>query len=346
MPGMRTSGLEYDLPAELIAQQPIPQRRASRMLVVSRDGQQWSDRLFADLPAMLSPTDVLVINNTKVVPAKFFLRRQTGGRIEGLWQRATDAGTWEVLLRSAGRLKIGEVLSIESRGPTYIATVIHKSARGNYRLSIEPAANAVDILNDVGRTPLPPYIKRTAAPDQDLDSTRYQTVYAAAAGAVAAPTAGLHFDRSMLDTLREMGITVLEVTLHVGLGTFAPIEVDDLKDHTMHSEHYEVSLETWDVLCQARRRGRRIVAVGTTSARVLETVAGSSVLAGQTKLFIYPPGAFAMVSALLTNFHLPRSTLLAMIYAFGGTDLMRRAYTHAVGQRYRFFSYGDAMLIE
>ncbi|MCG3139068.1 MAG: S-adenosylmethionine:tRNA ribosyltransferase-isomerase [Phycisphaerae bacterium] len=342
---MRLSELDYHLPDELIAQQPAAERTASRLLVVRRADGSLRDQQFTDLPQLLQPGDLLVVNNTQVVPARFMLRRTTGGLIEGLWLANTEAGHWQVLLRGAGRLPLGEVLEFEHPGSRWRAILQSRAERGHHTLQIEPHEPAEQVLAVVGQPPLPPYIKRATGEAGD-DRQRYQTVYAQVAGAVAAPTAGLHFDEILLQQLQQMGIELATVTLHVGLGTFQPVEVDDLANHVMHAEQYEIEAEVWQKIETARRERRRIVAVGTTTVRTLESAARSGNLHGWTRLLIYPPCEFQMTDALITNFHLPRSTLLAMIYAFGGTPLLRRAYQHAIAQRYRFFSYGDAMLIE
>ncbi len=343
---MRVDELDYELPAELIAHNPAQPRRTSRLLRVDRAHQSWSDRRFENFPDLLRADDLLVLNNTRVLPAKFYLLRKTGGRIEGLWCACDDDGTWQVLLRGASRLQIGEVLEFEGRPETYEVVVADRGERGAYRLTVRPESDPAAVLAEVGQTPLPHYIQRKEPHDEMIDRERYQTVYAREPGAVAAPTAGLHFDAALLDALRAKGVGVVELTLHVGPGTFQPIESDRTEDHTMHAERYVVGQNAWDAIQQAKSSGRRIVSVGTTSARVLETVAQTGRLSGETDIFIYAPYSFAMVDVLLTNFHLPRSTLLAMIYAFGGTDLMRRVYAHGIEQRYRFYSYGDAMLIE
>ncbi len=343
---MHTDELDYELPAELIAQYPTREPGCSRLLVVDRTQQRWRDRQFVELPGLLKSDDVLVINNTRVLPAKFFLRRPTGGRIEALWVDLDDAGNWNVLLRGASRLKTGEVLRFEGATDRYEVIVLSKGQRGAYCLKVSPIAAPQTVLDEVGLMPLPHYIKREDGQDERIDRDRYQTVYAKQSGAIAAPTAGLHFNEFMLDQVRQRGIEIVQLTLHIGLGTFQPIEVASLEDHLMHSEHYQVQPEVWEAIRKAKSSGQRIVAVGTTSTRVLETIARTDQLSGKTNIFIYPPYSFDMTDTLITNFHLPRSTLLAMIYAFGGTELMRRAYAHAITHAYRFYSYGDAMLIE
>lgn len=342
---MRLQDLEYLLPEHLIAQQPCKQRTDSRLLVVQRDTRTLSDQRFSDLPTLLDPHSVVVINNTRVLPAKFFLRRESGGLIEGLWLSADSDGIWQVLLRGGGRLRAHEVLRFEVSDSAHSVTVVERRGGGAFRLRVDPPAVAEEILERVGVMPLPHYIRRQGRELEPQDRQRYQTVFATQIGAIAAPTAGLHFDQSLMQSLRDVGIQLVEVTLHVGAGTFRPIEAQQLGDHTMHSESYSVSEDAWQVITRAAGDGRDIVAVGTTTTRVLETVVTTQRLMGETDLFIYPPYSFRLVNALITNFHLPRSSLLAMIYAFGTTELMREAYQHAVAQQYRFFSYGDAMLI-
>jgi len=338
--------LDYDLPQSLIAQRPRACRSASRLLAVNRERHYWEEHAFSELANLLDSDDLLVLNNTRVLPARFFLKRETGGRIEGLWLDTLSGGDWHVVLRGGSRLRIGEVVRFDQRATQYEVTVLEKGERGLFRLGIDPASDHQVILQDVGHAPLPPYIKRSSTSDGTEDIERYQTVFARHAGAVAAPTAGLHFDDELLGCLESKGVQCAEVTLHVGLGTFQPLGVEDLAEHVMHEERYHVEEDQWELIRQARSAGRRIVAVGTTSARTLEAIARTDQISGRTDLFIYPPYIFSMVDALNTNFHLPRSTFLAMIYAFCGTSFMRSVYQHAIDQRYRFFSYGDAMLIE
>ncbi len=338
---MRTSDLDYHLPAELIAQQPSAERGASRLLLIDRSPPRFEDRQFSDLPRFLRPDDVLVVNNTRVLPARFTLRRASGGRIEGLWLQCDPSGHWEVLLRGAARVRIGETLAFEGQ-EQITAILLHRGPRGAHTLRVAPDPDPQRVLERVGTLPLPHYIRR--APTAE-DENRYQTVYARAAGAVAAPTAGLHFDDGMIERLCRSGVTLVEVTLHTGPGTFQPVETETLEAHGMHRERYQVAPAAWDLIAEARRAGRRFVAVGTTSVRALESICRSQALEGWTDLFIQPPFEFKMVDALLTNFHLPRSTLLALVYAFGGRETIRQAYDHAVANRYRFYSYGDAMLI-
>ena len=352
----RISELDYFLPSERIAQQPPDQRDASRLLVVDRSTGQLSDTRFADLPDQLGRDDLLVFNDTRVVPARLALRRGTGGRLEGLFLRELAVGCWEMLLTGSRRVKPGETLAIEPLDQRVSVQLLERGRRGSWRVQVQPQKPAEKILERVGHTPLPPYLNRSKTIEPDLearDRARYQTVYAARPGAVAAPTAGLHFTAELLDQLGRQGVNNTRVTLHVGAGTFLPIEVDDLRDHQMHAEWFELSGETAAAVAQTRSRGGRVIAVGTTSLRVLESCPDSShhanrqvvARSGWTELFCYPPYDFKVVDALATNFHLPRSTLLALVMAFAGVELIRHAYRHAIDQGYRFYSYGDAMLI-
>lgn len=345
-----TDDLDFHLPTELIAQQPSAERSASRLLHYRRVTDLVAHRAFADLPKLLRPGDVLVFNDARVVPARFFLRKPTGGRIEGLFLEEQSIGKWRVLLRDAGRMPIGATLHFDAE-PGLILTLLERCGEGEYVVELSTIEPATQLLARLGRMPLPPYIKRDRAADaRDIsDRQRYQTVYARASGSVAAPTAGLHFDQPLLDEIDAAGVTRVMVTLHVGLGTFKPVSVARLEDHAMHRERWEVDTTAAETLNAAQRDGRRIVAVGTTSARVLEShPADVPWSAGQcdTSIFIYPPYRWKRVEALVTNFHLPRSTLVALVAAMVGLDTQRRLYAEAIAQRYRFFSYGDAMFLE
>jgi len=357
------SDFDYPLDPALIAQQPLCRRDESRLMVLRRKTGRTELRVFADLPSLLRPGDVLVVNNTRVIPARFFCRRPTGGRIEGLFlqQHPSDetSGQWSVLLKGAGRCRIGERLGLVGAEGTVELELLESRGEGQWLLAVHPPAPAAEILARAGHTPLPPYIRRPAGSDQAAEASdrdRYQTVYAASDGAVAAPTAGLHFTPEILAALAARGIEILAVTLHVGLGTFAPVKVESLADHQMHSEWYEMPAATAAALNAARDERRRIVAVGTTSVRVLESVIGPGgrfeARSGWTDIFLYPPAEFRATDAMITNFHLPRSTLLMLVSAFcrpGRTDglsMIRAAYARAAAERMRFFSYGDAMLIE
>jgi S-adenosylmethionine:tRNA ribosyltransferase-isomerase len=344
-----TEFLEYHLPPALIAQEPCPERDRSRLLVVDRATSALAHRHFHDLSELLAPGDVLVLNDTRVVPARLLgCRARTGGRWEGLFLKATAEGAWEMLSQTRGRLLEGEIIDVEP-GPLRLR-LLHKTPERHWLAMPEmPAGESCDVfalLQRFGQIPLPPYVRKGRADLADVE--RYQTVFARTLGAVAAPTAGLHFTPALLESLTRRGIHHAFVTLHVGLGTFQPIQVDDVRRHPMHAEWGELPAATADALNACRARGNRIVAVGTTAVRVLETVAGTGPLrpwSGETSLFIYPPYPFRAVDALVTNFHLPRTSLLLLVGAFAGVDLLRRAYMTAVEQQYRFYSYGDAMLV-
>ncbi|MCE5326707.1 MAG: tRNA preQ1(34) S-adenosylmethionine ribosyltransferase-isomerase QueA [Planctomycetaceae bacterium] len=350
-----TSDFDYALPAGLIAQFPSPQRGQSRLMVLDRPGGVVSHRTFADLPQFLRRGDVLVVNDTRVLPARFVCRRASGGRIEGLFLHQAPPRQWQVLLKGAGRCKAGETLVME-RAQDVSLILERNLGQGCWLVNGSALEPAAAILARAGTIPLPPYIRRDPQAGDEQDRRRYQTVYAACDGAVAAPTAGLHFTQELLAQLADMGVEQVSVTLHVGVGTFAPVKAERLADHLMHSEWYELSVPAAARLNAARAAGRRIVAVGTTSVRVLETLAarqGSTLAAdsGWTDIFIYPPAHFRCVDALITNFHLPRSTLLMLVAAFAspgstkGVKTILDAYAQAVAEKYRFFSYGDAMLI-
>ena len=347
--------LEYELPDELIAQRPLPQRDASRMLTVDRNNGEIRDAEIVDLPEVLLPGDLLVTNDTKVLPAKFTALRSTGGKVRGLFVNEEQSGVWLVMLAGSRRLRVGETLTAGvPQGIEATLTLEESCGEGYWRVRVGASGTAEEVLERIGETPLPPYIHRKHA-STDVDSedrSRYQTVFARRPGAIAAPTAGLHLTQPLLDRIHARGVTTAFVTLHVGVGTFKPISVKHVSQHVMHSEWYELSEEAAKAVRACRERGGRVVAVGTTSVRVLESAAATSpgerlvrAGGGTTDLFIYPPYRFRVVDALLTNFHLPMSTLLAMVMAFAGVENIRRAYRHAVTRRYRFYSYGDAMFI-
>lgn len=337
--------IEYDLPEELIAQQPMEPRDQSRLLVVERSGDRLEHRRFADLPDLLNPGDLLILNDTRVVPARLLGRRQrTGGKWEGLFLRSLADGSWEMLCQTGGRPNPGEVVVVE---PGSLELVLEaKGEGGRWRVRPRAAGDAPAILERHGHLPLPPYIRDGV--ETEIDRVRYQTVFAKHAGAVAAPTAGLHFTPDLFDRLNEHGVERAFVTLHVGLGTFQPIKSDDYRDHAMHAEWGCLPQETAKAIDQCRARGRRVIAVGTTAVRVLESAAAAGPLAewsGETSLFIHPPYSYRVVDGLVTNFHLPRTTLLLLVAAFAGVERTRRAYQAAIDERYRFYSYGDAMAI-
>jgi S-adenosylmethionine:tRNA ribosyltransferase-isomerase len=330
---------DYVLPPELIAQAPLPERTASRLLVV--DGERQVDRHFGDLPSLLRAGDLLVLNDTRVLHARLFGRKDSGGAVEVLVER--PLGGHEVLaqMRASKTPRPGSSIALDG-GIT--ATVVAREGEF-YRLRFAGEEEAVTLIERHGRMPLPPYISR---PAEASDEARYQTVYARAEGSVAAPTAGLHFDRTLLADLAAKGVGIAHLTLHVGAGTFQPVRVDDLAQHRMHRERYELPAATVAAIDAARRRGGRVVAVGTTSLRTLESAVRNGELGaggGETELFITPGFRFQVVDALITNFHLPKSTLLMLVSAFAGLETIRSAYAHAIRQRYRFFSYGDAMFI-
>jgi len=352
---LKTSDFDYPLDSSLIAQHPAERRDESRLLVLRRSDGRIADHVFSELPSLLRGGDLLVVNDTQVLPARFYCRRASGGRIEGLFCRELSAGRWEVLLRGAGRCRSGEDLALQGRAGASVR-IAERIGEGRFVVSVSPLVEAGELLRIVGQMPLPPYIRREGSECEQRDRQRYQTIYASKPGAVAAPTAGLHFTDSTLRELARNAIRAVSVTLHVGPGTFAPVKCADPSRHRMHAEWYELSAETAGALNAARREGRRIVAVGTTSVRVLETVAAGggefAAASGWTEIFIRPPAVFRAVGALVTNFHLPRSSLLMLVAAFcspgdeKGLELVRSAYAYAAERRYRFFSYGDAMLIE
>lgn len=340
---------DYDLPRELVAQEPLARRTDARLLVVNRAGGEISHRHVRDLPDILRPGDLLVLNDTRVVPARLIGHRTTtGGNWEGLFLSVDQQGLWHLLARGRGKMAIGETITlVNARGKDDILLrLVERADGGIWIMHPETDRTTLETLDRVGRVPLPPYIRHGEMVPADRE--RYQTVYARQPGAVAAPTAGLHFTDELLRRCESAGIGTCYVTLHVGLDTFRPVTAERLVDHPMHREWGELSETAMESVIECRRLGGRIVAVGTTSVRVLETAARSEPLAawrGWTDLFIRPQYKFRLVDALLTNFHLPRTTLLVLVRAFGGDELMRRAYEEAIAQRYRFYSYGDAMLI-
>jgi S-adenosylmethionine:tRNA ribosyltransferase-isomerase len=347
---MRTEELDFYLPPELIAQTPVENRSSSRLLHYRRADRSIEHRTFSDLSSLLRLGDLLVFNDSKVIPARFELRKATGGRIEGFFLTEPAPGQWLVMLRDVGPAKKGTLLIFDA-DENLRATIRESRGEGEFLIDLSQPIPALDLLARVGRMPLPPYIKRQKWHDDrdDLDRQRYQTIYAAARGAIAAPTAGLHFTPELLSRLDEAGIERAMVTLHVGAGTFKPVTAQTLEEHQMHSEWYSINVAAAESLNRAKRENRRIVAVGTTSARVLESHPGDhpfEARAAETSIFIYPPYQWKHISGLVTNFHLPRSTLIALVAAMTGLDQQRRIYAEAVAQRYRFFSYGDATFIE
>jgi S-adenosylmethionine:tRNA ribosyltransferase-isomerase len=340
---------DYDLPKQLIAQSPAVCRTDARLMVVDRGRKSLEHKHIRDLPELLRPGDCLVINDTRVVPARLLGRRQTtGGHWEGLFIEVSPDGLWRVMCKTRGRLKASDVITlINASGEDDVHLQLGvKQDDGTWIARPSTSEDAFALLDRVGRVPLPPYIRKGEMVDSDRQ--QYQTVYAQVPGAVAAPTAGLHFTATLLDRLAEQGVDICSLTLHVGPGTFRPIAAETLAEHHMHIEWGSVGQEAVERILACRRRGGRVVAVGTTSVRLLETAAANGTLGpftGYTGLFIRPPYQFRVTDVLLTNFHLPRTTLLVLVRTFGGDDLIRQAYDAAVREEYRFYSYGDAMLI-
>ena len=338
---MKLTDFKFDCPTNLIAQFPMPDRTASRLLTLHGETGELQDQQFADLTSLLEPNDLLVFNNTKVIPARLLGHKDSGGKVEVLVERVLDEHRVLAHIRSSKSPGAGRHLRLEEK---LDAEVLGRQD-ALFELVFHQEESVTSLLEQFGRLPLPPYIEREVA---QSDADRYQTVYAQHTGAVAAPTAGLHFDHAMLDTLAELGIETAEVTLHVGAGTFQPVRVDDIKTHQMHSERIEVSEQVCQQLRDTKARGGRVIAVGTTSVRALESASQSGQIApfeGETDIFIYPGYDFKQVDAMITNFHLSESTLLMLVSAFAGRDNILHAYQHAVEQQYRFFSYGDAMFI-
>jgi len=354
----RVADFDFHLPEELIAQQPPAERDAARMLVLDRSSGQMEDKAFRDLPAMLAPGDLLVLNDSRVIPARLFATRagaasqkqEPTGKVEVLLTQQLGAHEWSALVRPGKKVQLGERLSFPDAAgkPLLEAEVTARGEFGERTLRFAPSENFFAALERIGHMPLPPYMHRE---DTLEDRERYQTVYAAERGSAAAPTAGLHFTPQVLEAIRARGVEIATVTLHVGLGTFQPVRVDTLDEIVLHSERYTLPAATADAINKAKREGRRVIAAGTTTVRTLEhcaLIAKDEKLtphSGETSIFIRPGHSFRIVNALLTNFHLPQSTLLMLVSAFAGREPVLAAYAHAVEQRYRFFSYGDCMFI-
>jgi len=348
---MKTEKLNYYLPPELIAQHPLAVRSDSRLLVLNRATREILDSRFNNIGDFLSPGDCLVLNDTKVLPARFFARRTTGGKLEGLFLAQNIDRTWDIMLKGTRKLNPGEILILKDKQKADFckAVLLEKQSQGRCLIRLKTEANLETVLDKIGFPPLPTYIKR----DDDLtvakmDKLRYQTVYARHTGAVAAPTAGLHFTDRLIEQLKQTGICFAYITLHVGTGTFKPVTTENLEDHQIHQERFSIDEENVRTINTAKSKGGRIIPVGTTSTRTLETIASGSQIeatSGTTSLFIKPGYKFKITDAMITNFHLPKSTLLALVAAFAGLDNILAAYCHAIEQRYRFYSYGDAMLI-
>lgn len=349
---MKTADFDYDLPLELIAQEPAERRDGARMMVLNRRDRTMEHRMFSDLSDYLHAHDLVVVNDTRVIPARVFGRKAkpgTGGKVEFLLLEETAPGCWDALMRCRRRPAVGEqVILDEDRA---LVTILEEGEKGRVKIRVESRGSFLDDLEQIGQTPLPPYIRRkeTTAAQQAADKLRYQTVFAREPGAVAAPTAGLHFTPDVLAALAQKGVDHAAVTLHVGIGTFRPVDVDVVENHRMDQERWTVSAAAAARIAAAKNAGGRVLAVGTTSVRTLESAAarpeGFGPGDGRTELFIYPPYRFKVVDLLLTNFHLPKSTLIMMISAFAGREFVLEAYREAIREKYRFYSYGDCMLI-
>ncbi len=341
---MKTHDFYYDLPEELIAQTPLQRRDGSRLLVLDKETGAWEHRHFYDLPEFLRPGDCLILNNSRVLPARLLGAREgTGGACEVLLLKDQGDKTWECLVRPGRRLRPGA--RIVFGGGELTAEIVSETEGGGRLVRFEYEGIFLEVLERLGKMPLPPYIKKELQ-----DQERYQTVYSKITGSAAAPTAGLHFTPELLERIRAMGVNIGYVTLHVGLGTFRPVQAEDVLDHEMHSEYCEIPAETAELINETKKNGGRVICVGTTSCRTIESWAGEDgtmrPCAGWTKIFIYPGYRFKVLDALVTNFHLPESTLVMLVSALAGREHILAAYEEAVRERYRFFSFGDAMFIQ
>ena len=344
---MKRADFAFDLPEELIAQQPLPERSASRLLEVDGQSGEITHRVFTDLPALLAPGDLLIFNNTRVLPARLYAQKQTGGKAEILIERLLGDGGALAHVRASKSPREGMLLIITSEPESDLSELaVRVIGREGALYRLAPESGSIkEMMRRFGHMPLPPYIERSDTPE---DRDRYQTVFGRRDGAVAAPTAGLHFDQPLLDTLKMAGVDISEVTLHVGAGTFQPVRADNIEEHIMHSEYVEVDQACCDAIARCKRQGGRVVAIGTTAVRSLETAARDGIpepYSGDTDIFLYPGCKFNVVDAMVTNFHLPESTLIMLVSAFSGMDNIRSAYASAIENRYRFFSYGDAMFL-
>ena len=339
-----TQDFDFDLPEKLIAQTPLKDRTSSRLLVVNETEHSVEDKHFSEIIDYLEEGDTLVVNNTRVLPARLYGEKEgTGAHIEVLLLHNTQGDCWETLVKPAKRMKVGIVVSFGDG--RLKATVTEELEQGGRMIEFQYDGVFLEILESLGEMPLPPYIKERLE-----DQERYQTVYAKENGSAAAPTAGLHFTKELMEKIQQKGIQIVPITLHVGLGTFRPVSVDHLEDHKMHSEYYHISKETAEVIAETKKNGKRVIAVGTTSIRTLETVGSANQggivpRSGWTDIFISPGYEFKVVDAFITNFHLPKSTLVMLVSAYLGRDFTLEAYHHAISERYRFFSFGDAMFV-
>ena len=340
---MKVADFNYDLPKELIAQVPIKKRDEARLMILDKKNKTIEHKQFKDILDYLEPGDCLVRNNTKVIPARLYgTKEETGAKVEFLLLKQLEKDIWEVMVRPGKKLMPGAKVNF---GEGILeAEILEKLEDGNRKVKFYYEGIFQEILDKIGLMPLPPYIKETLKEKQ-----RYQTVYAKYEGSAAAPTAGLHFTQDLLEKVKEKGVEIANVTLHVGIGTFRPVKVDTIEEHEMHSEHYEIKQEDADKINNAKQNGNRIIAVGTTSCRVLESIADENGFVkeakGETKIFIYPGYKFKCLDGLITNFHLPESTLLMLVSALAGTEYIKKAYEEAVNEKYHFFSFGDAMII-
>ncbi|MEI6860584.1 MAG: tRNA preQ1(34) S-adenosylmethionine ribosyltransferase-isomerase QueA [Shewanella sp.] len=340
---MRVSDFSFELPDELIARYPAAERTSSRLLSLNGDTGQVTDKKFTDILNMVKSGDLMVFNNTRVIPARLFGKKQSGGKLELLVERTLDDKSILAHVRCSKSPKVDSIICLDG-GYEMLMVARHDAL---FELKLKSEKTILEVLEEVGHMPLPPYINR---PDEDADKERYQTVYNETPGAVAAPTAGLHFDDAMLKALADKGVETAFVTLHVGAGTFQPVKVDNILEHKMHAEWAEVTQDVVDKVTQTKANGKRVIAVGTTSVRSLESAAKASdgpldTFCRDTDIFIYPGYQFQIVDAMVTNFHLPESTLIMLLSAFAGFDEVKNAYQHAIAQKYRFFSYGDAMFV-
>lgn len=341
---MKVADFNYDLPEELIAQVPIQKRDASRLMVLDREEKTIEDKVFQDILTYLKPGDCLVRNNTKVIPARLYgIKEETGVKIEFLLLKRMESDIWETMVHPGRRLKVGTKVTFGNG--LLKAEILEVMEGGNRKVKFEYEGIFNEILDKIGLMPLPPYIHESLK-----QKDRYQTVYARNEGSSAAPTAGLHFTEELLEKIKEKGIEIANVTLHVGIGTFRPVKVENIEEHDMHTEHYYIEQEDAEKINQTKQKGGRIIAVGTTSCRVLESIADENGRVkqqeGDTNIFIYPGYQFRCIDALITNFHLPESTLIMLVSALAGRDYIMEAYEHAVKEKYRFFSFGDAMFIK
>ena len=339
---MKVSEFNYNLPEELIAQHPYDKRDEARLMILDRENQKYEHKIFRDIIDYLKPGDCLVINNTKVIPARLYGKKDTGANVEFLLLKRIEGDVWEAMVRPGSKIKPGTKVSF---GEGLLkAEVLDVLEGGNRKVKFEYKGIFNEILDQIGLMPLPPYIKEKLE-----DKDKYQTVYAKYDGSAAAPTAGLHFTEELLEKIKQKGVEVANVTLHVGIGTFRPVKVENIEEHQMHSEHYYIKKEDVEKINRAKQTGNRVIAVGTTSCRVLESVADENGMLkeveGDTSIFIYPGYKFKCIDCLITNFHLPESTLIMLVSSLAGKDFVMNAYEEAVKEKYKFFSFGDAMII-